>query len=351
MRRNGFLISATMAVMIAPTMLGGLALDATTVHADSKMIGIVRRDGGNLVNNNGVLIPGRTLGNFTSWKLGTLKNINGIDYYQVATNEWIKAASVEINNATANYSVNDGLVKTPGYVGTIRRGGGSIVNDHGEYTNHTLGNFTSWKLDAKKEMRGTIYYRVATNEWIPAASMDINVPQATNITRTPGFVGTIFHGGTLSYTDNGQITNNAFGNYTAWKLDAKKVMNGQTYYRVATNQWIEESAMSVADANGHIINQTQTDNDTNNINNWDPYEAQSIGLRDYYDSSTNTYVHNPYGAGSMFTIYKVVKNINGKYFFLIDQYNRWLPSDDFDNIPQRVFNSAEYEPYFATSVK
>ncbi|WP_125764573.1 SLAP domain-containing protein [Companilactobacillus hulinensis] len=332
-----------------------------SVDSNSGKIGTVKRGMGTLVNDNGNIIANRTLGNFTSWKLGATKVMNGKHYYRVATNEWISADSIEIKSANETPSYMKGIQKTPGYKAVIRQGGAVVFNDFGSETQYSFGHGTAWKVDAMKYNGGLPYYRIATGEWIAGQNADIYNAAGTlingtaqnnnGITATPGYIGTIFHAGSMSYTDNGQITPNAFGHFTSWKLNGKKTMNGQTYYRVAPNQWISEDSMAVTDANGHTVNQQDVDRENNNATNWGgTFQAQTTALRDFYDNSTNTYVKNPFGAGSNFTIYKAVKNNQGKYFFEVDK-NRWLPADAFSITHNTVFENADYEPYFATSVK
>ncbi|AUI71663.1 hypothetical protein COSHB9_22590 [Companilactobacillus alimentarius] len=40
------------------------------------------------------------------------------------------------------------------------------------------------------------------------------------------------------------ITNRALANNTDWKTDQKKVLNGHTYYRVATNEWVQDTYLA-----------------------------------------------------------------------------------------------------------
>ena len=129
-------------------------------------------------------------------------------------------------------------------------------------------------------------------------------------------------------------------------MSAKKVVDGETYYRVATNQWIAESSMTVGNASGTVVN----NQDPQEKNNQNTFQITSTAPRNFYDNSTNTYVSNPYGAGSQFTVYQVVKNNQGKYFFKVDS-NRWLPANAFNTQDESVYTNATYEPYFATDVK
>ncbi|WP_125760533.1 SLAP domain-containing protein [Companilactobacillus hulinensis] len=353
MKNNSMILGAAAALLLATSAMNNTSQN---VNASSNLVGTVRRNGGTLVDGNGNVINNRILGNFTSWKLGSQKSINGVAYYKVATNEWVKASSLNITGQSVSTTSNSSTtIKTPGYIGTILKGGATIVDNNGNSTGKYLGNYTSWKVSAKKVTNGNTYYRVATNQWVEAGFIQVGKPaqpQAstttnnTNIVSTPGYVGTITKYGTYSYDNNGNITQNSFSYGTAWKLSAKKVVDGETYYRVATNQWIAESSMTVGNASGTVVN----NQDPQEKNNQNTFQITSTAPRNFYDNSTNTYVSNPYGAGSQFTVYQVVKNNQGKYFFKVDS-NRWLPANAFNTQAESVYTNATYEPYFATDVK
>ncbi|APX71639.1 SLAP domain-containing protein [Companilactobacillus allii] len=339
MKKENILLGTAMAVLLAPAVLSNVSQN---VQASSSMVGVVKRNGGALVDGNGSAVN-RSLGNFTSWKLGISKTINGSLYYKVATNEWIKADSVVVDN-------NTDIVKMSGYVGTVLHGGASVVDDNGNYDGNYLGNYTSWKVNAKKTINGAVYYRVATNQWVDAGSMNVGysggntqtTTPATNITKIPGYIGSVLHGGASVVDDNGNYNGNYLGDYTSWKVDAKKTVNGTVYYRVATNQWVSQESMSVG---APAVQKTQY----SNSNVASTFSIKSSALRDFYDSSTNTYVHNPYGAGSPYNVSKIVKNINGAYYFQVEP-NLWLPASTFDAQSAETLSNAVYEPYFATNV-
>ncbi|WP_164506023.1 SLAP domain-containing protein [Companilactobacillus insicii] len=361
MKKNSLLLGTAMAVLLAPGILTNVS--AQNVEAASKLVGVVKRGGGTLYDANGKAI-GRTVDNFTSWQLGKSTTIGGVTYYKVATNEWLRADSIEIQGATGN--TNTGTtstteVKTSGYIGRILKGGTVSVDDNGKYTGQTFANYTAWKLSAKKTINGTTYYKVATNQWINATAMTVHdaggtlvneAINSTTITKTPGYIGTIQKGGTLSYDDKGNMTNNAFGNYyTSWKLDAMKVVNGITYYRVATNQWISASAMTVADSTGKVVSAADTTDpsvDTNanassNITKTTGYIGEVLSNA---GSGTNSYDDNGNPTGKFYDQYSRwkltgTKTINGNQYYRIATHE-WLLGNTikvFDASGNQVNNS------------
>ncbi|KRK78979.1 hypothetical protein FD03_GL001339 [Companilactobacillus nodensis DSM 19682 = JCM 14932 = NBRC 107160] len=344
MKKNSLLLGTAMAVLLAPGILNNVS--AQNVDAASSLIGIVRRGGGTLYDANGHAI-GKTLDNFSSWQLGKSNTVNGVTYYKVATNQWLRADSLEIQGATgSSTSTSTSSTKTPGYVGRILKGGTVSVDDNGKSTGQAFTNYTAWKLSAKKTINGSTYYKVATNQWISASAMTVRDAggvlvnesiNSTTITKTPGYVGTINKGGTLSYDDNGNLTNSAFGNYTSWKLDAMKVVNGLTYYRVATNQWIDASSMTVNDSTGKVINITDTTDPS-----VDPNANPSSGI-----TKTPGYIGEVLSNGSGTSSYDDNGNPTGKFY---DPSSRWQLTGTKTISGTQYYRIATHEWLLASSI-
>ncbi|WP_119326154.1 GH25 family lysozyme [Companilactobacillus musae] len=118
-------------------------------------------------------------------------------------------------------------------------------------TNRALGNNTSWQTDQTKEINGETYYRVATNEWVNAkylsnnnssdssqtdAATNMNVIKVNNNSGSYVQIVALQSDGTMK-----NVTNRALGNNTSWQTDQTKDIDGITYYRVATNEWVAAS--------------------------------------------------------------------------------------------------------------
>lgn len=118
-------------------------------------------------------------------------------------------------------------------------------------TNRALGNNTPWQTDQTKEINGETYYRVATNEWVNAkylsnnnssdssqtdAATNMNVIKVNNNSGSYVQIVALQSDGTMK-----NVTNRALGNNTSWQTDQTKDVDGITYYRVATNEWVAAS--------------------------------------------------------------------------------------------------------------
>jgi len=107
----------------------------------------------------------------------------------------------------------------------------NLYTEDGEIiTNRALGANTSWLADKLMDLDGLNYVRVATDEWARLADgLEINNQIGIITTKNDSALFT---------ADGTRITNRALGKNTAWRTDMSATINGQTMYRVATNEWI-----------------------------------------------------------------------------------------------------------------
>lgn len=133
-------------------------------------------------------------------------------------------------------------------------------------TNRALGNGTAWKTAASVTgVDGETYLLVGGNEYANVKDMALQ-----NETSSQGLLGVVHTRTdkkiTRLYGDPTQgaklITNRALGRDTYWKTDKKVVVNGETYYRVATNEWVKaEDAYLTGNSNN---GSTETNQNNNN---------------------------------------------------------------------------------------
>lgn len=184
----------------------------------------------------GNAITGRTLKANSSWKIFDTKVIKGKTYYKVATNEWVEASAVTVNNDTTN-------TVTP-FTSTVTTGSvvSKLYNKEGKLlTGRALGPNTDWKTANKMILNGHTYYQVATDEWVDASTVTVAGETNTdnNVTPSTGVV-TVGSNLALLYTKDGKaITDRALRPGTPWQTANKMILNGETYYQVATNEWVK----------------------------------------------------------------------------------------------------------------
>lgn len=187
----------------------------------------------------GNVISGRTLAANSSWKTFGTKVINGQTYYKVASNEWVNANDVTATNNTVTPFSN--VVATSGSVAKLYDKNGKELSGRG------LGPNTSWRTANKMVLNGKTYYQVATNEWVDASTVTVVGQTTNNDSNVKPAVGVVTIGSTVAqlYTKDGTaISDRALGPNSSWKTANKMTLNGETYYQVATNEWVKASNLT-----------------------------------------------------------------------------------------------------------
>ena len=134
---------------------------------------------------------------------------------------------------------------------------------------------------------------------------------SSNITPLKGIVDT--KGITGLYTQDGTlISNRKLAGNTAWLTDQKLVYNGQTYYRVATNEY--------ANADNVVLTYGYQENGIVRVKQWGA-ASYSRGEAGFYKNGQANYQANTAWR------YNRVDNSNGRTYYQIGG-NIWLNSDD-----------------------
>ncbi len=178
----------------------------------------------NLESNGTMSATSLFLNPGTDWLSDENVVINGIIYYRVATNEWIKAAksyqyfAKSISIRTYNDS-NKNIISAEG----------NMISDR------LLAANSGWLSDRTIQLNNSTYYRVATNEFVNTSDAYIYQPiRAILTTRNIKRVNL--------YTAKGDlISNRSLGAKTRWLTDSIVYINNVKYYRVATNEFVKAS--------------------------------------------------------------------------------------------------------------
>lgn len=202
----------------------------------------------NIVDSNGNS-TGMTLPVGSKWRIADMLFVNGKNYYQVATNEWIQDTNFTVSGpATGDNGsyITDGS-GAAGSVG-ITTNNVQVVNGSGTPTGATLPKGTQWKIGSQTlHYDKQTFYQVATNEFVSVAYMNIvDQTSTTPNTNNNSSVPTPSNG--LIATAKKQIRtyNTSTNSYdltlpanSAWKI-SKLVVNkyGSYWGQVATNQWV-----------------------------------------------------------------------------------------------------------------
>lgn len=144
---------------------------------------------------------------------------------------------ITVNNTSSNYvplvAINNGSVST--------------------VSNRALSNGSAWKTDKTQVIDNVTYYRVATNEWVNAeyikgnnattsSASDSTGSTSNSVVKVRNSDGSYVRLMALQTDGSMQpVDNRALGNDTSWLTDQSKVVDGVTYYRVATNEWVAQT--------------------------------------------------------------------------------------------------------------
>lgn len=183
--------------------------------------------------------------------------INGVSYAN--TNNGYIATGNTNNGASVTFvrEINVGSTEAAGWTTSDIDGVVTTKSDNSFYTlknddnvtvsNRGLGANTAWLTDkVRTNAKGDKQYRVATGEWIDANNVTYakkgentglqnikTVSGVATLTKSKGYVMTLFG-------DNGEARNLSLASPSAWRVDRTATdANGNTYYRVATNQWLQ----------------------------------------------------------------------------------------------------------------
>ena len=138
-------------------------------------------------DENGKMVLGRALPNKSAWKSFEKRTYykDGQVFYQVSTNEYVKAQDVVFTEYSSSSNSNDQLsgkvnvTKYPSKVINIlndsHAAGVYAINEDGQGMHQVIGRFlpagSAWINQGTAEVNGNLFYQVSTNEWVSANSV------------------------------------------------------------------------------------------------------------------------------------------------------------------------------------
>ncbi len=144
------------------------------------------------------------------------------------------------NNEDNNSDDNNGTVtKLKQTVGTTTKTVNLYDRKGKLVTNRALGKNTGWLSDQEYKLNGTLYYRVATDEYVKVSDVYVYVADKRVVH---------VHNNQLGYLvdyKGDKITNRALKSDTDWVTDKYTMINGQKYYRVAINEFVSAADVSL----------------------------------------------------------------------------------------------------------
>lgn len=222
----------------------------------------------NLYDSQGQLIKQRFVPVNTDWRVGKIKLMSNLFYYQIAGNEWVKSSDV-----WANFEPTSGRLKQR-LVGTIKNpisatyyaDGQQGINDGVD-----LAYQSTWKIGkVLQNAQGHLFYQVAPNLYVRDDDLAVN-GTPDHIVQQPNFglnghpaqnrelIGTIKNSTTKIYNAQGYLYMGDgvdFADQSTWKI-GKVIKNnqGQLFYQVAPNMYVRDDDMMLNQPPKKIVQQ------------------------------------------------------------------------------------------------
>ncbi|MFC6323885.1 SLAP domain-containing protein [Companilactobacillus baiquanensis] len=157
------------------------------------------------------------------------KNISGqkLNLFEVHFDHYIEPE----NNNTNNTSTDKKITTIDQKVATFNKTTTLYDNDGKQISDVKLSQNSDWKNDQKMILDGVTYYRVSTNAWVKASDLYVYTDINSKIR---------VHQDKRSRIKKatGELTDRALEKSTEWKTDRYTTVNGDKYYRVSTNGFV-----------------------------------------------------------------------------------------------------------------
>ncbi|APX71925.1 glycoside hydrolase family 73 protein [Companilactobacillus allii] len=169
-------------------------------------------------------------------------NSNNEKFYFVGTNSYISADDVELKSEQANEDYkSDVITSYPDIVHVTATPSAKVYDDKHRALAISLLNNTDWKIDKKStHSDGTIWYRVATGQWVSANDVQVKgsnyiktVSGSVKINYIPGYGVNVYN----SPAANNKFTGTRLADGTTWQVTSQQIVDGQTWYKVSSG-WV-----------------------------------------------------------------------------------------------------------------
>ncbi|WP_276804736.1 S8 family serine peptidase [Lactobacillus hominis] len=162
--------------------------------------------------------------------------------------ETSSSASVTSSNShtsQANNTAKETLVNAKGYVPVLHNNPKwkvALRDQNGHLTGKYIATNTSWKIFAKKEINGKLYYRLGSQaQWVPADYIQLAQDAKGKKLNAVAYVPVLHHNKNYKvalWNSKGKLTGYIKTN-SYWKVFEEKKINGRLMYRIGNdNQWV-----------------------------------------------------------------------------------------------------------------
>lgn len=205
--------------------------------------------------NPNQIAANRALAYGTNWHASSkVVSSDGTVYYQVASNEYVKASDVQLASEKSNPQVK--LTDTAIIINTNGSTVYSAANKKAA-TSRVLPYQSAWITTAYVvDDDGNTFYFVGNNAYVLATDVTLKSQQKDEdykddeISSYPDIIHVTATPSARAYDDKHNVLAVSLANGTDWKIDKKSVhSDGSVWYRVATDQWVSANDVEVKGSN------------------------------------------------------------------------------------------------------
>ncbi|AYE39047.1 hypothetical protein D1B17_10555 [Companilactobacillus zhachilii] len=205
--------------------------------------------------NPNQIAANRALSYNTDWHVSSkVVAADGTVYYQVASNEYVRASDVQLASEKSNPQVK--IADTAIIVNSNGSTVYSAANKKAA-TSRVLPYQSAWITTAYVvDDDGNTFYFVGNNAYVLATDVSLKSQLANDeykddqIVSYPDIVHVTATPSARAYDDKHNVLAVSLANGTDWKIDKKSThSDGSVWYRVATNQWVNSNDVQVKGSN------------------------------------------------------------------------------------------------------
>jgi len=199
---------------------------------------------------------------------------------------------------------------------------------NGTATNKQLAEGTDWKAFRQvKDANGNVWYNLGGNQWIKGDGVILDAkPNTYNHNRMVGVISET--AGNVVYTApgvSGKATDQVLKVGTGWQISATVMTDdGQTWYRVGTNQWIK--------ADGVVFDNVQAFRGVGVIN-----YVPGYGIAVWSDQNGTKFTGKHLETGSSWKLFAKAVGKNGHTFYNLGG-NQWIDGANLILLPNTAAN-------------
>lgn len=197
----------------------------------------VRDTGGQIYDASGNP-SGKYLPMGSKWKTYTENTLSSGSYYEIATNEYVKASDVDLS---INDGASNGIHENTNYdgVAVTDTDGAAVYDASGNPSGRVLPYGSDWKIGYQINLAGGTFYEVGSGEFVSAS--DVRPYQNTIDYKVNKVITTRAGAPARLYNSNGQlIGSRALAPNTSWFTDRFSDIGREGFYRVATNEYVSD---------------------------------------------------------------------------------------------------------------